>query len=114
MIDKRNVAHTPEPWELVVHGNTMANDKYIQILSGSWDIAHNRFSNRDFNEELANAQRIVACVNGCEGINPEAIQDLLLACEIVKVDLVYRAHDGDAEAIANLKLIETAIDKIKK
>jgi len=28
----------------------------------------------------ANAARIVACVNGCEGVNPAAVPDLLAAC----------------------------------
>ena len=32
-------------------------------------------------EMLANADRIVACVNACEGINPEAVPGLLEACE---------------------------------
>jgi hypothetical protein len=31
--------------------------------------------------EQANADRIVACVNACEGINPEAVPDLVAALE---------------------------------
>jgi hypothetical protein len=32
-------------------------------------------------EQEANAQRIVDCVNGCEGINPKAAPQLLEACK---------------------------------
>ena len=34
-------------------------------------------------EVEANARRIVACVNGCEGINPEAVPDLLEALKTI-------------------------------
>ena len=37
---------------------------------------------RSDEEHEANARRIVACVNACEGINPEAVPDLLAACEL--------------------------------
>ena len=39
-------------------------------------------------EKLANAVRIVACVNACAGINPEAVPDLLATLR----DIV-RLHD---------------------
>ena len=32
-------------------------------------------------KRVANAARIVACVNACKGINPEAVPDLLAAME---------------------------------
>ena len=35
-------------------------------------------------QRAANADRIVACVNACEGINPKAIPDLLAALEAVE------------------------------
>lgn len=38
----------------------------------------------------ANAARIVACVNACEGINPEAVPDILRALEAM---LVYYNRD---------------------
>ena len=34
----------------------------------------------------ANAEHIVACVNACEGINPEAVPDLLKACKLLLED----------------------------
>ena len=38
-----------------------------------------------------NAYRIVACVNACEGINPEAVPDLLAACKA----MLQSAVDGE-------------------
>ena len=60
--------HTPTPWladSLDIQG---ANKKWIgsmtQVLGESSDIGE------------ANALHIVACVNACAGINPEAVKDL--------------------------------------
>ena len=36
-------------------------------------------------EAVMNANRIVACVNACEEINPEAVKDLLAAARLVAV-----------------------------
>lgn len=38
--------------------------------------------NEGFDTAEANAARIVACVNACEGINPEAVKELLEALKI--------------------------------
>ncbi len=35
---------------------------------------------------MANAERIVACVNACEGINPEAVPELLDALQDIIAD----------------------------
>lgn len=39
------------------------------------------------------AHRIVACVNGCAGINPEAVGELLAACEAALPNLICAAKD---------------------
>lgn len=65
--------HEPEPWILggcsgraVTTPSGYAGDGFIADV-----------------DTLANAARIVACVNGCKGINPEAVGDLLEACKSV-------------------------------
>ena len=52
--------HTPGPWKAVEH-KSVTGDDYIQILAGSWDIAHNKYSARNWDEERANAALIAAC-----------------------------------------------------
>ena len=37
---------------------------------------------------LKNGQRIVSCVNACRGINPEAVPELLEACEEIQNTLI--------------------------
>lgn len=72
--------HTPEPWEAVEPSNWYGTailvrkergDPIAQIPLMGWPIRVAR----------ANAERIVACVNACKGINPEAVPDLLAALE---------------------------------
>ena len=68
--------HTPGPWAATQHighkdqiGVTADADPCIIAIMGNqraWPL-----------EAKANAARIVACVNACEGINPEAVPDLL-------------------------------------
>ena len=94
--------HTPEPWYfhkgMVVYG-------------------HEEIDIRD----EANAQRAIACVNACAGINPDAVPDAvaaLRACEIALGDKrigtynmdspdwyekVWEARDAARAALAKLK-----------
>ena len=73
--------HRPEPWMFdgfqrirAVNGKQDGTEDIAHIYS-SWSAS--RYDAGDY----ANANRIVACVNGCEGINPEAVKDLLAALE---------------------------------
>ena len=74
--------HTPEPWGFTDHGQNIDGDDWYSINRGSIDIAYERWSQNDEPTRRANALRIVACVNACEGINPEAVPELLKACKI--------------------------------
>ena len=59
--------HTPGPWHLV--GQDIRDgdeDNIVTVPYGD-----------DPERAEANARRIVACVNGCKGINPEAVPDLV-------------------------------------
>jgi hypothetical protein len=70
------IKHTPGPWVAIEH-KAVSNNDYIQILAGSWDIAHNRFSARDWEEERANARLIAASPDLLE-----ALRNLLGGCEL--------------------------------
>ena len=57
--------HTKEPWE--AKGWFINQDGFIVAAAiGSWPIGIQK----------ANAARIVACVNACEGVAPDYLEDL--------------------------------------
>lgn len=96
--------HTSEPWELHPdYPNQVrrppSNDAYglsasiADCSSGIWPDS----------KTVANAARIVACVNACKGINPEAVPDLLAALQaVLDVPEARKALEqwGDRELIA--------------
>lgn len=85
--------HTPEPWYV------FGSDAIYSGKAGEWFGNHRRVADCEWTphdkrpappdaEDKANASRIVACVNACAGINPEAVpvmlkalRDLLFFCE---------------------------------
>lgn len=75
-------AHTPEPWES--SGDIIVN-RQITICKMAWDFGGDRHANGTlpWKTAEANMERIVACVNACAGINPEAVPMLLAACKAV-------------------------------
>jgi len=71
----------------------------------------------------ANAQRIVACVNACKGIDPEAVPDLLDALEMARQFvrngieygyIVMPDNDTSDPAHKTLPVIEVAIAKARR
>lgn len=71
--------HTPGPWK---HASTYVRGN-ANILSCEGAIVAQAVYGGDvsMNETAANAARIVACVNACEGIaDPSAVKDLLDMC----------------------------------
>jgi hypothetical protein len=64
--------HTPNVWRIAIGG-----DGYHILTNDNDGIAREicMVPNRE------HAEDIVACVNACEGINPEAVPDLLAACK---------------------------------
>jgi chromosome segregation ATPase len=85
--NERRAMHSPEPWQFQRHsdgeylGNIIAY--YPANESGIKGVrtitCQLKYGTPEENE--ANAKRIVDCVNACEGVNPEALPDLLLALE---------------------------------
>lgn len=77
--------HIAEPWIAKQSDPT----EWV-VMNGHIVIAiFNRKDNPHWNE--ANAKRIVACVNACAGINPEAVPDLLEACKKAYAGTDYEA-----------------------
>jgi hypothetical protein len=65
--------HTPEPWAEDQHNRAF-------IATGGYVTCVHRFiSDEDY-------ARAVACVNGCKGIDPAAVPDLLAACKAALAD----------------------------
>lgn len=92
--------HTPEPWNIHPHykceGMAVENEhgegwvawsavigKGEMIIADVKGCTHDGgFSKVENGKEVqANADRIIACVNACAGINPEAVPDLLAAAK---------------------------------
>ncbi len=76
--DRKTQKHTPGPWRSGPDPETVwANDAELIARTAPGE-GHARAH--------ANAARIVACVNACEGINPEAVPDLVRALEGLLAD----------------------------
>lgn len=65
--------HTPEPWVATVNSQ---NGEHCIEQDGSVFQEPTEIALLQFSEEV-DRERIVACVNACKGINPEAVPDLL-------------------------------------
>lgn len=104
-----NLKHTPGPWEAFEKAEGgYSIESYVE--SGAWaTVAHALDPN--------NAARIVACVNACEGISPEAVPNLLEALEAIQV-IAYAQVDGNkgdmrAALMESIKQARAAIAKAK-
>ena len=82
--------HTPGPWELDEQEDAIWLSNHDLIISGMTDISDD------------DAHRIVDCVNACEGINPDAVNDLLKALQWIAENTI---HIGSRE------IAQDAIDK---
>lgn len=64
--------HTPEPWHVSSVPKDGLNNPAIQSFELYPRLVAVTTDNKDFDERLANAKRIVACVNACSGVeNPD-------------------------------------------
>jgi len=71
--------HTKEPWEV---------KDQVRIVAKKETIATLFYSLLPLKKTRVNAHRIVACINGCAGIeNPGAVKKLLQACKCLLADL---------------------------
>ena len=80
----------PEPWEMRYDDNYQANiwcgDTWVALFPHQCVKSLERVA-------AEYAQRACACVNACAGINPEAVKDLLEACEQAR-KLLLAEHMG--------------------
>ena len=65
------MSHTPELWKIGNRGMIYSDDLQVAIMEPCKDAS--------IEEQAANAARIVACVNGCAGLNPAAYREVVEA-----------------------------------
>lgn len=127
MEQSQTTKHTPEPWQ------TGKDNRYFNKLGATtvfpWDIVAleaksvlplriGQVAMYQGGAGIANAQRIVACVNGCKDLNPDGYRDCVdKLAELVRVlDLtgfgwVAGWEGGHLEALA---FAHAALDQAKK
>jgi len=98
--------HTPEPWAVTILDGVPfirfmdSEGVHIKIagpITGRWWYGQ---ADKDRTaESIANAERIVACVNGCAGLNPEAVPELLAACRMVVMAQQRRTRTAEEQEI---------------
>lgn len=100
---------TPTPWKISVDCNK------TEIVSVSCAIASVDPSLKTLHEKLENARRIVSCVNGCTGLNPEAVQGLVEALEklLEEARNCVAEHEEDAISDNVIENAESALAKAK-
>lgn len=109
--------HTPEPWSRHV---TPAGDVEIRTADHRTLIAV-LSEGLDWQQANAGAWRIVAAVNGCEGISTEAleagvIKELLAELEFVlqEVEAQVVLFEGDFDRTAERARLESVAEGIRK
>jgi len=84
--------HTPEPWNADSSGHIGSLQMgYIPILTPFTEDAHRDKFGGPTPEAIANARRIVSCVNALAGYNPNAIGPFIEAIKKVIWDSDYLA-----------------------
>jgi hypothetical protein len=107
-INRTTAAHTQGTWTLETDGSLVIGGQVVGSAPAP-DSASKE-------EVKANAVRIVNCVNACEGINPEAVPDMLGALETALefVDSGGLGTEINAHAKATLeKYLSNAIAKAR-
>ena len=109
--------HTPEPWEARPNGAAFS----IARLDEPHHMISVGMIGQPDGKHEANTERIVACVNGCEGIaDPSAVGDVLEASKaILKILSQDRTSQNGEYSIAEaygfeddeLRTLQEAVDK---
>lgn len=110
--------HTKGPWKVNRHTH-IRGELWLSILGGAWDITHNgasrpgviadaKYSAMSDAENEANARRIVACVNACEGLPTETLEAAGLGKGVL--DHLKAERDALREQIAFLEHFADAPD----
>jgi hypothetical protein len=94
--------HTPEPWA------RWGSDQVASTVTGKIvaEVPAYTLSGKVKNEDQANAERIVACVNACAGIeDPSAVQEMRKALSEV-FSMIEDVRTGKVERGVNLYLAD--------
>ena len=94
--------HTPGPTTKQTHvgcwdkNGTKLCGKYVIHAEGPWMIHANRDGTIRLTVDVDEFERIVACVNGCDGLNPAAYRDVVAALDeyLGMITKVVRRHGG--------------------
>lgn len=96
-----NNRHSQIPW-----GAFLEDDGAIEVrsLESGYTIAVFNSGGEHSDEEAANADRIVACVNACEGINPRSVLMLIrlaraLISDDIKMDSIGTYNDAEIDLL---------------
>ena len=107
--------HTPEPWKVIISARKGGNLDYYFIEGTRQKYGpHILAKMNEYVEDEVNAARIVACVNGCENINPEAVKGLLEACKQRVNEWHHNNGNFKRAEPESLKLAREAIAKAEK
>ena len=68
------MSHTPEPWEI---GHYQKSGYDIWLGNNLEHEKINRRAGKVNLRTIANATRIVSCINGCAGLNPAAYREVI-------------------------------------
>ncbi len=124
--------HTPEPWTIGTGSHVCGMWSSMIRIESAEDFHNNGHdyadggSTRSYTNvvcgtsghsetALANMCRIVACVNGCAGINPEAVPELVRACKAALATIAPHVENDDAMGwgVAAESLLRAALAKAK-
>jgi hypothetical protein len=104
--------HTAEPWKTDKYGNLVDSNGKDVVFQGV-TIASN-WPDKTLPE--ANRDRAIACVNALEGINPEAVKDMMFTMDgiltlIGNVD--HATKTGANDALARGEILNAIRDLVK-
>ncbi len=89
-------SHTPEPW--TSNDQAIVQDRHGRIIADCEIIAVSGHSGTP-EEEVANARRIVTCINACQGISTEALEQGILGQLRLTLDELVTATEDLLAAI---------------
>lgn len=113
-MDKTETKHTPPKWSAACHPQTNIAQGYPLFADGGvvarfiiphLDMVHG------YTIAKQRAERAAACWNACEGINPDAVPDLLAACKAMLNTPAMNADEMDPIEIEAVELARAAIRK---
>jgi len=94
--------HTPEPWHVATNPGGPDDQPAFPSVRDNSGLKHGQdivcMPLGDSDTVKANAERIVACVNGCEGLNPAAYREVLAALEDLLSSYGYAYSGKDYQA----------------